>query len=75
MKDNLTVPYRFLCFTENAEGLDPNIVVKELKNKWGGWWSKVNIFNPDYYNSIEGTVLYIDLDMIVTGNIDDLAKY
>ena len=49
VKDNLTLPFRFICFTENREGLDQNIVIMELKNKWQGWWSKVHIFNPDYY--------------------------
>ena len=35
----------------------------------------MHIFNPDYYKGIEGTVFYIDLDMIITGSLDDLCLY
>lgn len=75
VKKNLTKDFKFWCFTENGIGLDENIGVKPLKNKWAGWWSKVHMFNPEYYEGIEGTVFYIDLDMVISGNIDDLASY
>lgn len=75
IKTNLTKPHRFICFTENTEGLDPDIQIKPLVHKWQGWWSKVHIFNPDNYKGIEGMIFYIDLDMIITGNLDNLASY
>lgn len=71
----MTLNYRFICFTEDGTGLDSNIIVKPLENKWQGWWSKVHIFNPKSYEGIEGMVFYIDLDMIVTGNIDELCSF
>ena len=51
-----------------------------LKNQWNGWWSKVNIFDGDSYkkfidekNKINKLIImYIDLDMIICGSIDDL---
>ena len=69
-------PYKFYCFTEDPEGVDKNIIIQPLKNKWQGWWSKVNIFDPDNYKEESNEmVFYIDLDMIVTGNIDELCSY
>ena len=51
--------------------------VIDLQNHWTAWWSKVNIFNGENYRDCqegeEGIVVYIDLDMIITGSIDDLV--
>ena len=77
IKKHLTIPHTFSCFTDDATGLDSNILVKPLKNKWQGWWSKVHIFDPSVYPT-EGAsdwIFYIDLDMIVTGSLDDLVGY
>ena len=80
------MPHSFACFTENPQDLDPAIKVIPLENEWSGWWSKVNIFNGESYRDIFENVckgdeladqkrllvFYIDLDMILTGPIDDL---
>jgi hypothetical protein len=71
---NVTVPYKFSCFTEDGEGLDPNIKVKPLKHQWQAWWSKVHIFDSEQYSAgKESLVFYIDLDMVVSGNMDSLC--
>ena len=77
-------PFNFVCYTENPENLDKNIKVIDLfkkkdgeesdRSNWQGWWSKVNIFDGENYSEyLSGerlTVMYIDLDMIITGPID-----
>ena len=88
VKTYLNLPHNFACFTEDAEGLDPAIHVIPLQNHWQGWWSKVNIFNGESYKELFGKIceqesnemkeqkrllnFYIDLDMIITGPMDDL---
>lgn len=37
-----------------------------------GWWAKISLFQPGRF---EGRVLYLDLDVTVVGNLDDLADY
>ncbi len=37
-----------------------------------GWWAKISLFEPGRF---EGRVLYLDLDVTVTGSLDDLADY
>lgn len=37
-----------------------------------GWWAKIDLFKPGRFS---GHVLYLDLDVTVTGNLDDLADY
>lgn len=39
-----------------------------------GWWSKVHIFDKSQYEEGSDTlVFYIDLDMIITGSLDNLC--
>jgi len=46
--------------------------VIQLKHKWQGWWSKVHIFDPENYEP-DSRVFYIDLDMIITGDLGMIA--
>lgn len=60
---NLTVPYEFKCLSD--------IDVPDrlpLRHDWKGWWSKIEIFRV-----VDGPTLYLDLDTVVTGNIDHLV--
>ena len=78
---NLTLDYEFVCFTENSNGIDSNIRIESLP--WGteishskqfeGWWYKPFFFNP--HLPVKGTVLFLDLDLIVFKNIDNLFTY
>jgi len=75
VKRNMTLPFEFVCFTENPQDLDPNIRVETLPKIRGvnGWWYKPMMFNPDL--NIKGTVLFIDLDVIIFRNIDKLFTF
>lgn len=44
-----------------------------MANKWEAWWSKVHIFDRDAYTGVKW-VFYIDLDMIITGSLDEMAE-
>src|SRR5687767_4298658 len=37
-----------------------------------GWWAKLDLFKPGRFS---GRVLYLDLDVTITGGLDDLADY
>lgn len=75
VRRNLTLPFEFVCFTENPQDLDPAIRVEPLPRirGIGGWWFKPMFFNPDL--NIKGTILFLDLDVIVFENIDKLFTY
>jgi hypothetical protein len=61
---NLTVPYEFKCLSDVDV---PDRI--PLRHKWPGWWSKIEVFRE-----VTGPTLYLDLDTVVTGNIDWLTK-
>lgn len=75
VKRNTTVPYEFVCFTENKKGLNPDIRVIDLflHPNISGWWYKTYFFNP--HLPLKGTILYFDLDVIIFNNIDNLFTY
>ena len=45
VKRFLTIPYNFICFTEDPQGLNKNIQICKLSGQLEGWWTKANIFN------------------------------
>lgn len=74
VKRNTTVPFTFHCFTENGGGLNPDIKTHPLPyDNIEGWWYKLYLFSDEI--DIEGRVLYIDLDTLITGNIDHYLEH
>ena len=72
-KRNCSREFRFVCFTDDANGLDENIEPRKLIEDWKGWWGKASIFSRDH--QIAGLKFFIDLDMVITGSLDDLLDF
>lgn len=71
---NCTLDYQFVCYTENPIGIDKQILIKPLPNlSLTGWWYKPWFLSNEI--GLEGTVLFLDLDLIVFRNIDQLFQY
>ena len=90
VRRHLSAPHEFFCFTDNADGVgvkvgaDPEeyVRVRPLPdNGWGTWWTKpAALFGPGLAAALGGgpagrRVLYIDLDTVIVGSLDDLAAY
>lgn len=73
---HLTVPHRFICFTDRPDGINPNIEIRLLPTirELSGWWWKPYIFKDDHFPSGD-TNLFLDLDMVIVRNIDNLITY
>ena len=66
-KRYLTIPLDFICLTENSQNLLKQIKVISLDDRSiKGWWNKCLLFKPGLLN---GSCLYLDLDMIIVKNI------
>ena len=72
---NLTIPFEFVCFTENPRGIDENVKIMPLPSikNVTGWWYKPMFFDKNL--PLKGTILFMDLDVIVFENIDKLFTY
>lgn len=72
---NLTVDFEFVCLTENSEKLNENITIIPLdtSQQVSGWWYKPYVFNSKL--GLDGTILFLDLDVVIFNNIDKLFLY
>ena len=73
-KRHLTIPFEFVCFTDDLRGIDANIKTIALKEIGvSGWWYKPMFFDKNF--PLDGTLLYMDLDIVINANIDKLFTY
>ena len=71
---NLTLPYTFVCFTDDSRDINSNIHIEPLPAlPVTGWWFKPMFFDPGF--RLQGTILFLDLDLIIFRNIDRLFTY
>jgi len=83
VKRNIKRPFRFICFTENSDGIRDEVEVHPLPvvpfedamvtamttGKRRGAWRKVTMMKPDEVG-LEGPTLVMDLDVVVSGPMD-----
>lgn len=80
VKRNVTQPFKFYCITDcvlpyiDNEKILPIFLDKDLFPFTAlGSWPVLSMFNPNIQKQIEGSViLKLDLDAVITGNIDSL---
>ena len=77
---NTARPLRFVCFTDDTEGLRPEIETKPLPpidlpqtHLWKAW-RKISLWAAQV-DDLEGDVLFLDLDLVVTGSIDGFFDF
>ena len=76
VSSHLEQPFRFVCLTDNDRDLDqsiqsyplPDIGLPPERLAHGGW-QKLCVFAPQLYQ-LEGRVLFLDIDVVITGQLD-----
>lgn len=75
------MPVRFVCFTDNADGLHQGIDVLPLPpinipSRIASYkpWPKLSVWQAPLFD-ITGDVLFLDIDLIITGPLDDFFTY
>jgi hypothetical protein len=70
-----TVDYRFHCYTDDVTELNPKIITHDLPRAGlEGWWNKMYLFDQNNGITIGEQIFYIDLDTLITGNIDHMLQ-
>lgn len=75
VRRNLTGEYRFVCFTDDAQGLDKRIEVAPLPTMTGlegrpeRGWRKLTLFQEKLAD-LRGTALFLDLDVVIADALD-----
>jgi len=70
---NCTLNYEFVCLTDDSRDINKNIKIITLPKELSGWWCKPYMFSDDL--GLNGTILYMDLDVVIASNIDHLFTY
>lgn len=79
---NITGNFRFYCFTDDASGIREEVVCLPLPElgceippgTWGKW-KKSALWARELPGGVRGVVLFIDLDSVIVGNIDDYFSH
>ena len=75
VKRNFHSPFHFYCLTEDESGLDAGVRHLQLeRSDLQGFWYKLALFQRDFYG-IRGDLIYLDLDVVIVGDIDFLSDY
>ncbi|MDG5799411.1 hypothetical protein QA597_03445 [Marinilabiliaceae bacterium ANBcel2] len=85
VKRNTTIDFRFVCLTDDGEGIIPEVEVKDIpktgikefdgREPWvyGHGWLKIASFVKKLHD-LEGPTLFLDLDVLIVDNIDSLFE-
>ena len=71
---------RLICFTDDISGINDNVVCKDLpeiklpKQISMTPWRKLSVWQEPLLN-LSGDVLFLDLDLVVTGNLDKFFEF
>lgn len=69
VRKHLLSDHRFVCLSDVAV---PGVDTVPLPHAWPGWWAKICLFRPGIFS---GRVLYLDLDSVVVGSLEEIASY
>lgn len=80
VKKHLNIPYRFICFTDDATGLDqgvesfplPEITIPEQHSV--SPWRKLSLFSKQL-GDLSGKALFLDLDVIIVDSLDEFFDF
>jgi uncharacterized Rossmann fold enzyme len=64
---NMTIPHRFVCFSD----IPHRIECETHPIQGSGWFAKLFLFKE----FTQGRIIFLDLDTVITSNIDHLAEY
>lgn len=76
LRRNLTLPHRLMCCTDDPAGIDPSVQIVPLPGDvkaLGSMNPKLYAFHPDSAWLFGERILMLDLDCVITGNIDALV--
>ena len=76
LKRNCTIPFEFICYSDNPNVKADVIIPLKHFNNIKYHWYKLAFFSPNFaYQNPEDEIIIMDIDQIITGNVDDMIGY
>jgi hypothetical protein len=67
--------FDFVCFTDNPQGIHSWIRTAPLPYEAPKWWGKMGLYMPTIPGIHTERLLFLDLDVVVTGPLDEMLQY
>jgi hypothetical protein len=74
LERNVTVPYRFVCITDDPTGLDCETIPLWEVYEAGGCYHRLRAFSPEISEILGNRFCWIDLDAVIVDNIDPILS-
>lgn len=80
VRRNLTGDFRFVCLTDDPQGIRPEVECYDCPSvnipspQCNKGWRKVSLWDETVPGLNPGTALFIDLDVVITGPIDEFFE-
>lgn len=81
VQKHLSIPYKFICYTDDPSGIKDGIETRALPEIelgsapiWAGW-RKISSLSTKLGIPEGATALFMDVDLIITGPLDDFFTY
>ena len=77
---NFSSEFRFVCFTENSNGIRNEVEIQNLPklnlppNIPERGWRKLTVFKKDF-GGLEGKTLFLDLDVVIVGSLNEFSTH
>jgi hypothetical protein len=71
----VSTPYEFVCFTDDNREIAPYIRTAPLLYDAPKWWGKMGLYMKAIPGINTERLLYLDLDLVITGQLDELLQY
>ncbi|MBX9927146.1 MAG: hypothetical protein K2Y05_12375 [Hyphomicrobiaceae bacterium] len=76
---NTSWAVRFVCFTDDPAGIRPEVECQPMPRfdydpKLGKYWPKLGLMQADL-GGLSGMTLFLDLDLVIVGNIDEMFRH
>lgn len=76
LKDNLTIPYEFVCITDDPTGIDTGLTrIVPIWNEFrdiGRCFVRLGLYAKEIRDIIGPRIANIDLDVAIVGNVDHI---
>lgn len=72
---NLSIPFSFVCLTDDAQGLRPEIQCYPIPHDLPYWWGKVALYKESIPGVSTEKVLFLDTDVVILGSLDEIVNY
>lgn len=76
LEKNTSYDFDFVCMSNiPASEFRRDIIVRPFRSDLPAWWSRIDLFDPEFQAGLNKRVVTIDIDILIVKNIDELINY